>query len=136
MKRSDKHVCIELLLLFLSFVSGSLGGSTPGFQAKMYTFPHQYSVAKCPFVSALLPCYVCIWGSCMWPYACIVDRLATCHQVLVLGYEVRFFSDLLFFFFFLVSISYMCDCTQCNFLNDFIFIRIWFWQLLWTQHRP
>ncbi|XP_049524976.1 ranBP-type and C3HC4-type zinc finger-containing protein 1-like isoform X5 [Dermacentor silvarum] len=27
----------------------SLGGSTPGFQAKMYTFPHQYSVAKCPF---------------------------------------------------------------------------------------
>lgn len=30
----------------------SLGGSTPGFQAKMYTFPHQYSVAKCPFPSS------------------------------------------------------------------------------------
>ncbi|KAK8772684.1 hypothetical protein V5799_024072 [Amblyomma americanum] len=32
----------------------TMGGPTPSPQSKMYTFPHQFSAAKCPFVSALL----------------------------------------------------------------------------------
>lgn len=36
----------------------SLGRSIPGIQAKMFTFPHQYSVAKYPFIF-MLTCELC-----------------------------------------------------------------------------